>query len=114
MTKLKSVVAELITQLRKLSDEDKLFVLRATAVSDPLCYIDTQDIVDYLECERDVVTLDNASLEQLQDHELWPGGSQDSLYPHFSEVGHLLHVDKPRAQTLALEIVGEIIGERFD
>ena len=113
MTKVKSVVTELIAQLDKLSDEDKLLVFRATAVTDPLCYMDTQDIVDYLESDRDVVTLDNASLEQLQDHELWPGGSQDSLYPHFSEVVHLLHVDKTRAQILALEIVGEIIGERF-
>lgn len=114
MTKVKSVVTELITQLQKLSDEDKLLVLRATAVSDPLYYMDTQDIVDYLESDRDVVTLDNASLEQLQDHELWPEDSQDLLYSHFAEVKHLCHVDKNRAQTLALEIVGEIIGERFD
>lgn len=114
MTKVKSVVTELITQLRQLPEETQLMVLRATAISDPLCYIDTQDIVDYLEKERDAVTLDNATLEQLEKHPLWPCDLEEQLAYHFEEVKYLLHVDKTRAQTLALEIVGEIIGERFD
>lgn len=114
MTKLKSVVTELITQLRQLPEEDQLRVLRATAVSDPLCYIDTQDILDHLELHEGVVTLDNATLEQLQDHDLWPEGFENQLDSHFSEVKHLLHVDKAKAQALALEIVGEIIGEHLD
>lgn len=73
------------------------------------------EIVDYLDTSHGIVTLDNASIDDLKGHTLWPKEGRDDDIPRstFDEVQHLLHVDRKRSQELALEIVGEIVGERL-